>query len=178
MAKKWATSEAKNSPWYVWYLAKMYTRTKFSSYINRVLRIRLYKIKRFVTTSPWILGEVLEKSLNSVFLENSFNLCGRPWKVLKFSSTLNVVAWKAFLLYAIINYQLKTSVLKNVGKLVEQTSQAYKVLLYNLITFLVSGHWNLNVVLCEDLQKSLKKVCMNPVPSMKLHNTFYIYYTN
>ena len=35
--------------------------------------------------SPWILGEVLEKSLN---------FCASPWKVLEFSPTLNVVAWK------------------------------------------------------------------------------------
>ena len=64
----------------------------------------------------------------------------------------NVVAWKAFLFYAIINYQFKTSVLKNEGKFVEQTFQAYKVLLYNLITFLVGGPWNLNV----DLEKTFK----------------------
>ena len=37
-----------------------------------------------VLKSPWILGEVLEKSLNSIF----------PWKVVEFSPTLNAVAWK------------------------------------------------------------------------------------
>ena len=39
---------------------------------------------------------------------------------------------KSFLFYTIINYQFKTSVLKNVGKLVEQTVKAYKALLYKL----------------------------------------------
>ena len=36
---------------------------------------------------------------------------------------------EAFLLYFIINYQFKTSELKNVEKLVEQTIQALKALL-------------------------------------------------
>ena len=40
--------------------------------------------------------EVLEKSLKSIFLEKSLNFCASPWKVLEFSSTLNVVAWKEF----------------------------------------------------------------------------------
>ena len=39
-----------------------------------------------VLKSPWILAEVFEKSLNSSF----------PWKVLEFSSNLNVVRWKEF----------------------------------------------------------------------------------
>ena len=72
--------------------------------------------------------------------------------MLEFSSTLNVVAWKVFfdasgcprqninhssenlkviyikcsMFYAIINYQFKTSELKNVEKLVKQTVQALK----------------------------------------------------
>ena len=37
MGKKWATSEAKTSPWYMWYQAKMYTRKKFTSYHNRII---------------------------------------------------------------------------------------------------------------------------------------------
>ena len=48
---------------------------------------RLYYRVCTVLKSPWILGEVLEKSLN---------FCASPWKVLEFSSTLNVVAWKVF----------------------------------------------------------------------------------
>ena len=36
--------------------------------------------------SPWI----------SFFLEKSLNCSASPWKVLEFSSTLNVVAWKVF----------------------------------------------------------------------------------
>ena len=36
---------------------------------------------------------------------------------------------KPFLFFAKINYQFKTSELKNVEKLVEQTAQAFKVLL-------------------------------------------------
>ena len=36
---------------------------------------------------------------------------------------------KPFLFFAKINYQFKTSELKNVEKLVEQTGQAFKVLL-------------------------------------------------
>ena len=73
-------------------------------------------------------------------------------EVLEVSSTLNVVAWKVFLIlfdclrqninhssenlkviyikcsvfYAIINYQFETSELKNVEKLVKQTVQALK----------------------------------------------------
>ena len=99
----------------------------------------------------WILGKVLEKSLNFrgspwKVLEFHFSLdfCASPWKVLEFSSTLNVVAWKVFLMlfgclrqninhssenlkvfyikwplfYSIINYQSKTSELKKVEKLV------------------------------------------------------------
>ena len=98
---------------------------------------------RTVLTSPWILGEVLGKSLN---------FCASPWKVLEFSSTLNVVAWKVFLIlfgclkqcinhnwenlkvicikcsmfYVIIDYQFKTSELKNVETLVKRTVQALK----------------------------------------------------
>ena len=73
-------------------------------------------------------------------------------EVLEVSSTLNVVAWKVFLMlfdclrqninhssenlkviyikcsmfYSIINYQFKSSELKNVEKLVKQTVQALK----------------------------------------------------
>ena len=73
-------------------------------------------------------------------------------QVLEFSSTLNVVAWKVFfdafgcprqnrnhssenlkviyincsMFYAVINYQFKTSELKNVEKLVRQAVQALK----------------------------------------------------
>ena len=73
-------------------------------------------------------------------------------QVLEFSSTLNVVAWKVFLMlfgclrqninhssenlkviyikcsmfYAIISYQFKTSELKNEEKLVKQTVQTLK----------------------------------------------------
>ena len=84
-------------------------------------------------------------------LEKSLNFCASPWKVLEFSSTLNVVAWKEFfdafrlcvrqnvnhssenlnfiyikysMFYAMINYHLKTSELKNVEKLVKQTVYA------------------------------------------------------
>ena len=89
-----------------------------------------------VLKSPWILGEVLEKSLNSIF----------PWKVVEFSPTLNVLmlfAWpreninhssenlkviyiKYSMFCAIINYQFETSGLKNVEKLAKQTVQALK----------------------------------------------------
>ena len=89
----------------------------------------------------WILGGILEKSLN---------FCASPWKVLffPFFSTLNVVTRKVFfdafwlsktninhgsenlkVIYikcTIINYQFKTSELKNVEKLVKQTVQALK----------------------------------------------------
>ena len=93
--------------------------------------------------SPWI----------PFFLEKSWSFCASPWKVLEFSSTLNDVAWKEFFLmlfgcprqtknhssenlkviyikywklYAIINYQFKTSEMKNVEKLVKQTVQVFK----------------------------------------------------
>ena len=97
-----------------------------------------------VVKSPWILGEVLEKSLNSIF----------PWKVLKFLckslkglnflqlwmwwpgfsvffmlfglSKIDSDLYKAFLFYAIVNHQFKMRQLKNVEKLVEQTAQAFK----------------------------------------------------
>ena len=106
-----------------------------------------------VLKSPWILGEVLEKSLNSIF----------PWKVLKFmckslksrwiffnsecsglkrmfwcffpwpreninhsSENLKVIYIKYSMFYAIINYQFETSGLKNVEKLAKQTVQALK----------------------------------------------------
>ena len=111
----------------------------------------LYRV-RTVLKSPWILGEVLEKSLNSIF----------PWNVLKFlckslkshwisfsseCSGLESVFWcrwvvqdninhslenlkviyiKYSMFYAIINYQFKTSELKNVEKLVKQTVQTLK----------------------------------------------------
>ena len=42
-----------------------------------------------VLKSPLIFGGVLEMSLN---------FCASPWKVLEFSSTLNAVAWKVFLM--------------------------------------------------------------------------------
>ena len=142
---------------------------------------------RTVLKSPWILGEVLEESLNSIF----------PWKVLKYlckslkipwiffnfkcgrlesvfwcslvvqdriiinhsSEKLKVIYTKCIftqsasymriqflpdgslfvliitnkvvikkkkMFYAIINYQFKTSELKNVEKLVKQTVQALK----------------------------------------------------
>ena len=104
------------------------------------------------------------------------NCRGSPWKVLEFSSTLNVVAWKffwicfgcrwqninhsseflmvtyikGFLLYAIANYQFKTSELTNVEKVVKQTVQAFKrlrmewecVFLYSLWNC-VPGSWPL-----------------------------------
>ena len=71
---------------------------------------------RTVLKSPWILREVLEKSLNAIFpwkvlkflckslespwipffLDKSLNFCASPWIVVEFSSTMNVVAWKEF----------------------------------------------------------------------------------
>ena len=45
----------------------------------------IYCRLRSVLKSPWILGEVLKKSLN---------FHASPWNVLEFSSPLNVVAWK------------------------------------------------------------------------------------
>ena len=47
--------------------------------LQQVLKSAL--MARTVLKSPWILGEVREKSLNSIF----------PWKVLKF-----LVAWEVF----------------------------------------------------------------------------------
>ena len=48
-----------------------------------------------VLKSPWILGEVLEKSLNFIFPWKVLKfLCTSPWNVLKFSPNLTVVAWK------------------------------------------------------------------------------------
>ena len=86
------------------------------------------------------LGEVLESPWIPLFLEKSLNFCASPWKFLEFSSTLNLVAWKVFLMffgclsqninhssenlkvihlkcfmfYPIINYQFKTRELENV----------------------------------------------------------------
>ena len=81
------------------------------------------------------------------------------------SEKLKVTFIKPFLFFAKITYQFKTSELKNVEKLVEQTAQAFKVLLEwtgNVhfcticeIKFLVGGPWKLNVV----LGKSSKKGC-------------------
>ena len=104
-----------------------------------------YYMVRTVLKSPWILGEVLEKSLNSIF----------PWKVLTFLCKSFKSPWiffnfecsgleRVFLMlfgclrqninhssenlkvmfYAIINYQFKSSELKNVERLVKQTVQA------------------------------------------------------
>ena len=106
-----------------------------------------------VSKSPWSLGEVLEKSVNSIF----------PWKVLKLlctslrspwiffnfessglksvflllfgcprqnmnhrSENLKVIYTKCSMFCAIISCQFKTSELKNVEKLVKQTVQALK----------------------------------------------------
>ena len=62
-------------------LAKKEFPGKFSLEESRAPRVHT------VLKSPWILGEVAEKSLN---------FCASPWKVLEFSSSLNVVAWKVF----------------------------------------------------------------------------------
>ena len=73
---------------------------------------------RTVLKSPWILVEVLEKSLNfsgspwkvlefwrkslkspwilAQVLKKSLHFSGSPWKVLEFSLNLNVVSWKEF----------------------------------------------------------------------------------
>ena len=105
----------------------------------------VYNRAHTVLKSPWNLEEVLEKSLN---------FCASTWKVLEFSSTLNVVAWREFFLlfgcprqninhssvnlmviyincsmfYAIIKLSIlfKAIELKNVKKLVKQTVQAFK----------------------------------------------------
>ena len=105
----------------------------------------VYNRAHTVLKSPWNLEEVLEKSLN---------FCASTWKVLEFSSTLNVVAWREFFLlfgcarqninhssvnlmviyincsmfYAIIKLSIlfKASELKNVKKLVKETVQALK----------------------------------------------------
>ena len=49
-----------------------------------------------VLKSPWILGKSWKSPWIPFFLETSLNFCASPWKVLEFSSTLNVVAWKDF----------------------------------------------------------------------------------
>ena len=150
---------------------------------------------RTVLKSPWILGEVREKSLNSIF----------PWKVLKF-----LVAWKVFfdafvwprqninhglenlkviykkcsMFYAIINYHAIldkwTEKRKEVG---EANSSNLKVLIdwecaffYSLwIIFLVGGPWKYNVV----LEESLKSGCLclyEPWPSPVTQLTVFLSY--
>ena len=138
----------------------------------------------------------LEKSLKSpwipFFLEKSLNFCESPWKVLEFSSTLNVWPGKCFLMlfgclrqninhssenlsviyikcsvfYAIINYQFKTSELKECREVGEANSSSLKVLLEYWeyvyfcticeIIFLEGGPWKSNVV----LEKSLENGCI------------------
>ena len=57
-------------------------------------RVKLYGNRvHTVLKSPWILGEVLEKSLN---------FCASPWKVLELSLTLNVVAWTEFWCFLVV----------------------------------------------------------------------------
>ena len=119
-------------------------RNGFFSRLPFVSKI-VYNRAHTVLKSPWNLEEVLEKSLN---------FCASTWKVLDFSSTLNVVAWREFFLlfgcprqninhssvnlmviyincsmfYAIIKLSIlfKASELKEVG---EANSSSLKVLL-------------------------------------------------
>ena len=69
-----------------------------------VAKYEVFKMSGFIDTvrvhtvlkSPWILGEVLEDSLNSIFPWKVQKFLCKPWNVLKFSSTLNVVTLKVF----------------------------------------------------------------------------------
>ena len=72
------------------------------------------------------------------------------------SENLKVIYIKCSLFFAIINYQFKTSGLKNVEKVVKQTVQAL-VHFWTIceIIFLVGGPWKFNVI----LEKSLKIGC-------------------
>ena len=71
------------------------------------------------------------------------------------SANLKVIYIKCSMFYAIINYQFKTSELKNVEKLVKQTVEALKPYKNRLGIFLVGGPWKV-------LEKWLNFFCMNP----------------
>ena len=127
-----------------------------------VTKYEVFKMSEFINTvrvhtvlkSPWILGEVLEESLNSIFpwkvlkfLCKSLKIpwiffnfkCGRlesvflcfllvqDWKWIIAQRILKVIYTKCSMFYSIINYQFKTSELKNVEKLVKQRVQALKL---------------------------------------------------
>ena len=131
-------------------------RQSLSNLLELELWVKHYTSRYSGFSQSWKVLEFQGNSLKSpwipFFLENSLHFCASPSKVLEFSSTLNVVARKEFfdafwlskteyksylseckghlhkvlLFYAIINYQFKTSELKNVENLVKQTVKALK----------------------------------------------------